>query len=219
MTGMRRIGRARGREVYDPSGEKIGTASMIHLGDDTGRPEWVTVRTGLFGTRKSFVPIRAAELDGDALRVTVSKEQARGAPRIRGHGHPSAAQKRQLARYYNLAPDPPSPADDTATAAGPAAGTGPAGTRPDGPTRSQSTTDTPTAGPPETAQDRARWQKRLVVTRPETTAGRGSPGNTAAAAGHHTTISDGEHEGPANAPSSGEGRPRPCQGFSAARAG
>src|SRR5688500_16423709 len=48
MIGTDTISRVIGQDVYDESGEKIGSAAEVYLDDETGQPEWVTVRTGLF---------------------------------------------------------------------------------------------------------------------------------------------------------------------------
>jgi uncharacterized protein (TIGR02271 family) len=91
-----------GQDVYDESGQKIGSASEVYLDDETGQPEWVTVRTGLFGTKESFVPIRQADLTGDGLRVPVSKDRVKDAPRIDSDGHLSPDEEQELYRYYGL---------------------------------------------------------------------------------------------------------------------
>src|SRR6478672_7510268 len=54
MIGTDTISRVIGHDVFDESGEKIGSASEVYLDDETGQPEWVTVKTGLFGTKESF---------------------------------------------------------------------------------------------------------------------------------------------------------------------
>src|SRR5687768_9142914 len=56
MIGTETLGRVIGQDVYDQDGDKIGSASEIYLDDETGQPEWITLRTGLFGTKESFVP-------------------------------------------------------------------------------------------------------------------------------------------------------------------
>ncbi|MBB4710409.1 hypothetical protein BJ965_000291 [Streptomyces luteogriseus] len=48
--------------VHDARGDKIGDARHVFFDDVTGEPEWVSVRTGLFGTSESFVPIHDAAL-------------------------------------------------------------------------------------------------------------------------------------------------------------
>ena len=43
-----------GRDAYDRNGNKIGEVEDIHYDDLTSRPEWVAVRTGLFGKKVTF---------------------------------------------------------------------------------------------------------------------------------------------------------------------
>jgi uncharacterized protein (TIGR02271 family) len=102
MIGTDTISRVIGQDVYDQSGDKIGSAAEVYLDDETGQPEWVTVRTGLFGTKESFVPIRDADLTNDGVRVAVSKEQVKDAPKIDTDGHLSPQEEQELYRYYGL---------------------------------------------------------------------------------------------------------------------
>jgi uncharacterized protein (TIGR02271 family) len=62
----------------------------------------VTVRTGLFGTQESFVPIRDADLTDQGIRVHVTKEQVKDAPRIDTDGHLSPQEEQELYRYYGM---------------------------------------------------------------------------------------------------------------------
>jgi uncharacterized protein (TIGR02271 family) len=103
MIGTDTISRVIGRDVYDESGDKIGSASEVYLDDETGQPEWVTVRTGLFGTKESFVPIRNADLTDDGVRIPVSKTQVKDAPKIDAEGHLSPQEEQELYRYYGMA--------------------------------------------------------------------------------------------------------------------
>ena len=102
MIGTDTISRVIGQAVYDESGDKIGSASEVYLDDETGQPEWVTVRTGLFGTKESFVPIRNADLTDDGVRVPVSKTQVKDAPKIDTDGHLSPEEEQELYRYYGM---------------------------------------------------------------------------------------------------------------------
>ncbi|WP_448622089.1 DUF2382 domain-containing protein [Geodermatophilus sp. URMC 65] len=102
MIGTEAISRVIGKDVYDQSGDKIGSASEVYLDDESGQPEWVTVRTGLFGTKESFVPLRDADLTDDGVRVPVSKAQVKGAPKIDTDGHLSPQEEQELYRYYGL---------------------------------------------------------------------------------------------------------------------
>jgi uncharacterized protein (TIGR02271 family) len=102
MIGTDTLDRVIGRDVYDSSGSKIGSASEVYLDDQTGQPEWVTVKTGLFGTKESFVPIRDADLTDDGVRVHVTKDKVKDAPTIDTDGHLSPQEEEQLYQYYGL---------------------------------------------------------------------------------------------------------------------
>jgi uncharacterized protein (TIGR02271 family) len=111
MIGTETLDRVIGRDVYDESGEKIGSASEVYLDDETGQPEWVTVRTGLFGMKESFVPLRDADLATDGVRVPVSKERVKDAPKVDADGHLSPQEEEELYRYYGMGTGTDSTAD------------------------------------------------------------------------------------------------------------
>jgi uncharacterized protein (TIGR02271 family) len=102
MLAQHDLDRVIGKDVYDESGDKIGSASEVYLDDQTGRPEWVTVTTGMFGTKESFVPLGEADLTDDGVRVRVSKSQVKDAPKIDTDGHLSPQEEEELYRYYGL---------------------------------------------------------------------------------------------------------------------
>ena len=92
-----------GTDVYDTDGAKIGRAGTVYVDDDTGKPEWATVHTGLFGTRESFLPISQAELRGDRLTVPYTKEQVKDAPSVDPDGgHLSLQEEQRLYDHYGL---------------------------------------------------------------------------------------------------------------------
>jgi uncharacterized protein (TIGR02271 family) len=90
-----------GRNAYDPSGEKIGAIGDIYTDDVTRRPEWVAISTGLFGLKKTLVPIHGSRptRDGD-LQVAFDKEVVKDAPRIDPNGYLTADGERELWSYY-----------------------------------------------------------------------------------------------------------------------
>jgi sporulation protein YlmC with PRC-barrel domain len=67
----------RGRTVVGRDGEKIGTLDEVYLDQQTGKPEWALVNTGLFGTQSNFVPLAGARPAGGDVRVAFSKEQVK----------------------------------------------------------------------------------------------------------------------------------------------
>ncbi|MFD1213744.1 DUF2382 domain-containing protein [Arthrobacter sp. GCM10027362] len=89
--------------VIDSEGNKIGSLGELYLDDRTNEPNWATVKTGLFGTSETFVPLDAATVDGDDIRVPYTKDQVKDAPRIDPGGHLSEADEDRLYRHYGLA--------------------------------------------------------------------------------------------------------------------
>jgi uncharacterized protein (TIGR02271 family) len=81
---------------------KLGTVGEVYLDDETGRPEWATVRTGMFGTKEAFVPLADADISGDDLRVPFDTHKVKGAPHIDSDGHLSPAEEEELYRYYGV---------------------------------------------------------------------------------------------------------------------
>ncbi|BET45922.1 DUF2382 domain-containing protein [Streptomyces tendae] len=90
--------------VYDGDGNKIGDAKHVFFDDMTGRPEWVSVKTGMFGSTESFVPIRDAALVQDHLEVPYGKDQVKGAPSVDvdAGGHLSETEEHRLYDYYGI---------------------------------------------------------------------------------------------------------------------
>jgi uncharacterized protein (TIGR02271 family) len=102
MIGTDMLDRVIGADVYDNDGDKIGTASEVFLDDQSGNPEWVTVKTGLFGSKETFVPLRDADLTGNGVRVPVSKAAVKDAPKIDQDGHLSPEEESALYRHYSV---------------------------------------------------------------------------------------------------------------------
>jgi uncharacterized protein (TIGR02271 family) len=89
-------------DVLDPEGDKIGTVGEVWLEEGSHEPTWVSVHTGLFGMKESFVPLQGAEARTDALHVTVRKDQVKDAPKVDADGHLSSAEERELYEHYGL---------------------------------------------------------------------------------------------------------------------
>ncbi|WP_262496097.1 PRC and DUF2382 domain-containing protein [Nonomuraea sp. SYSU D8015] len=91
-------------DVYDTNGNKIGEVKHVFLDDATSRPEWLCIKTGLFGMRETFVPIRDAEFVSDHVEVPYDKDRVKDAPNVDvdAGGHLSAEEERELYRYYGM---------------------------------------------------------------------------------------------------------------------
>jgi uncharacterized protein YrrD len=58
MPDINQVSSWRGEKLHGAGGEKLGTIEEIYLDEETEQPEWFAVKTGLFGSRVSFVPGR-----------------------------------------------------------------------------------------------------------------------------------------------------------------
>ena len=90
------------RTVVDHDGQKIGKIEELYYDQDGGQPEWALVNTGMFGTKKTFVPIAGAQSDGEDLRVSVAKDQVKDAPRIDADQELSEDEERTLFEHYGV---------------------------------------------------------------------------------------------------------------------
>jgi uncharacterized protein (TIGR02271 family) len=92
----------RGQDLYDREGDKIGGIEEIYLDADTNEPEWALVNTGMFGTKRTFVPLReASERDGN-LTVPFEKGTVKDAPKVEANGQLSQNEEQELYSYYGF---------------------------------------------------------------------------------------------------------------------
>ncbi|MBP2335007.1 uncharacterized protein (TIGR02271 family) [Saccharothrix coeruleofusca] len=93
-----------GRDVRDPVGEKIGSVEQLWFDDEDGSPTWVSVRTGLFGLRQSFLPIQGLTEGPDGeLRTTCTKDQVKDAPSVDASDeHLDPAEEQRLYSHYGV---------------------------------------------------------------------------------------------------------------------
>ncbi len=100
MTTTTNIQQWRGAKAVDTNGDKVGTIDEVYLDRGSQEPEWVTVSTGLFGTRTSFVPIRDAELIDGEVRLGYTKDQIKDAPNVDADGALSSDEEQHLYEHY-----------------------------------------------------------------------------------------------------------------------
>ena len=114
-----------GGSVVGRDGDKLGKVGTVYLDDQSGQPEWVTVKTGMFGRSETFVPLAQGAVKGQEIQVPYDEETVKGAPRVEDpEGHISEDQERELYRHYGM-----EPSAQTATTGGPPAAGLPAGGR------------------------------------------------------------------------------------------
>ncbi|MFJ2587308.1 DUF2382 domain-containing protein [Streptomyces sp. NPDC087538] len=101
--GFTDSGELDGLTVYDTDGEKVGSVGRVYVDDNTGRPDWITVKTGLFGMKESFVPLAGARRVGSDLHISHPKDRVKDAPRVDADAHLSVAEEEELYTHYGLA--------------------------------------------------------------------------------------------------------------------
>jgi uncharacterized protein (TIGR02271 family) len=92
----------RGYDAVGPDAKKLGTVEDIYLDQETGEPEWVALKTGMFGGKVSFAPLTQARQDGDTIVLPYDKDQIKDAPRVDADGALSQEEEAQLYRHYGL---------------------------------------------------------------------------------------------------------------------
>jgi uncharacterized protein (TIGR02271 family) len=76
-----------GAPVHSTAGEKLGRIDSIYYDNETNRPAWAAVKSGLFGAHVSLVPLNQGNWDGGTLTVPFDKAALKNAP----HHDPDAA--------------------------------------------------------------------------------------------------------------------------------
>ncbi len=89
-----------GSDVFDPEGRRVGRVGAVLLDGDTREPAWVTVRTGLFGHRETYVPLAGAQVADEGIQVAVRKDVVKDAPKADGPLTTDAGA--ELTRFYGL---------------------------------------------------------------------------------------------------------------------
>ncbi len=157
-----------GGNVVGSDDAKIGGIGQIFLDDKTGQPEWVTVKTGLFGNAESFVPLHDADASGNDVRVPYDKNKVKDAPRVSdSDGHLDETEEHTLFEYYGLngtSTPTETPATTSETTSDDAAGT--VGRDTSGPTTDSAMTRSEEqlhVGTEKVATGKARLRKYVVT--------------------------------------------------------
>lgn len=99
-------------DVVDRDGRRIGGVGQVYLDDRTGRPTWVTVKTGLFGTKENFVPLFRAEVDDGQIQVPYAEATVKNAPTVDPDRHLDSDEEADLYKYYGISAVRPSGTDE-----------------------------------------------------------------------------------------------------------
>ncbi|NUL46445.1 PRC and DUF2382 domain-containing protein [Cellulosimicrobium funkei] len=102
MNDFTSVDRLQDATVYGNDGNKIGTVGQVYLDDQTGQPSFVTVSTGLFGTKETFIPIGQATPSADGVQVPFDKGFIKDAPNVDADGSITPEEERRLYEYYSM---------------------------------------------------------------------------------------------------------------------
>ncbi|WP_432538145.1 PRC-barrel domain-containing protein, partial [Kineococcus auxinigenes] len=91
-----------GATVTGTDGDKIGKVDEVYLDNATNQPEWVSVKTGLFGSNVSLIPLSSATVSGDTITVPFEKSMVKDAPHHDPGHELSEADEDDLYRYYGI---------------------------------------------------------------------------------------------------------------------
>ncbi|MET3808271.1 uncharacterized protein (TIGR02271 family) [Nakamurella sp. UYEF19] len=88
-----------GKTVVDTAGDKIGTVEQVYINDTTGAPDWITIKTGLFG-KDRFAPLHGSSFSGDDLALPYGKDVVKDSPSVTDTDHLDNDESDALFRYY-----------------------------------------------------------------------------------------------------------------------
>ncbi|GAC1343563.1 MAG: PRC and DUF2382 domain-containing protein [Candidatus Dormibacteria bacterium] len=91
-----------GRSVVGSDGQRVGRISQIYLDQETGRPTWGSVHTGLFGASQAFVPLQGGRWQGEAFRVPYPAQLCKDAPHFAEDQELTHADQRRLHEHYGM---------------------------------------------------------------------------------------------------------------------
>jgi len=92
-----------GSKMFGQGGEHLGTIEVLYADRDDGEPTFATVYTEAFGSSTSFVPLSAAEMQGQDVLVPYDKELVKGAPHVDADGALSPEEEERLYSHYGVA--------------------------------------------------------------------------------------------------------------------
>lgn len=91
-----------GKTIKSSDGSKVGKVTDVYFDYETDKPEWVSVSTGMFGSKEALVPLAAVTADGDDFVVPFDKDKVKDAPHHDPGTELSQQQEAELFTYYGV---------------------------------------------------------------------------------------------------------------------
>jgi len=89
-----------GRTVVDQSSRVIGSISQVFIDEQTGRMDWISVTTGLFGLRDNYAPLIGSWVQGEDVVLLVDKELVKNSPKSVTTDRLTPEERQALSAYY-----------------------------------------------------------------------------------------------------------------------
>jgi hypothetical protein len=90
-----------GQDVYGVDDQKIGSLGQVYLDDVSSQPEWLSVKTGMFGMKETLVPATDAVLLDDRVTIPFSADQIKDAPNVDAdYDRLTPEEEERLYRHY-----------------------------------------------------------------------------------------------------------------------
>ena len=112
MISLEQAKTLQGKTMIGADGDKLGTIDTLYADREDGSPTFATVKTGLFGSRTSFVPLDQAELEGDDLVVPYAKDLVKDDPGVDPDSELSPEEEDRLYTHYSMGGDTSGPNTD-----------------------------------------------------------------------------------------------------------
>jgi uncharacterized protein (TIGR02271 family) len=107
-----------GAPVHSADGERLGKINSIYFDNETNRPTWAAVKTGIFGGHVSLLPLDRGNWDGNALTVPFDKAALNDAPHHDPDTAISSTDQEDLYRHYGLSTPSPAAGEQVGSAGG-----------------------------------------------------------------------------------------------------
>jgi hypothetical protein len=90
----------RGRILVDRDGHRLGRIEDVYLDPRTHDASFAVVRTGIFGTRIAFMPLREVAIEDERARAPYARAQVEDAPAVDPYRELSPGEEAALYRHY-----------------------------------------------------------------------------------------------------------------------
>ena len=92
-----------GSVVLDADGSKLGKVEDVYFDNETDKPEWAAVKSGMFGGHVSLLPLVNVSQDAGGLRAPYTKDQVKDAPHHDPGEELTVDDEAELFRHYGIA--------------------------------------------------------------------------------------------------------------------